>query len=74
MHIYAECEELGSTILSKIPTSGKYHIAKIAIWYYRGGSCSSVYRVLSINKKMGLGNPQQDENLMREHLPERQYC
>lgn len=30
-------------ILSKNPTSGKYHIAKIAIWYYRGGSCSSVY-------------------------------
>ena len=39
VYIYAECEELGSTILSKNPTSGKYHIAKIAIWYYRGGSC-----------------------------------
>ena len=21
-----------------------------------------------------MGNPQQDENLMREHLAERQYC
>ena len=42
MYIYAECEGLGSTILSKNPTSGKYHIAKIAIWYYRGGSCSGV--------------------------------
>ena len=42
MYIYAECEELGSTILSKNPTSGKYYIAKIAIWYYRGGSCSGV--------------------------------
>ena len=74
LYIYAECEELGSTILSKIPTSGKYHIAKIAIWYYRGGSCSSVYWDLGINRKMGLGNPQQDKNLMKEHLSERQYC
>ena len=64
----------GSTILSKIPMSGKYHIAKIAIWYYRGGSCSSVYWDLGINRKMGLGNPQQDENLMREYCDERQYC
>ena len=31
VYIYAECEELGSTILSKNPTSGKYHIAKMAI-------------------------------------------
>jgi len=23
---------------------------------------------------MGLGNPQQDKNLMKEHLSERQYC
>ena len=53
--IYAECEELGSTILSKIATSGKYHIVKIAIWYYRGGSCSSVYRFLGINRKNGFG-------------------
>ena len=74
LYIYAECEELGSTILSKNPTSGKYHIAKIAIWYYRGGSCSSVYWDLGINRKMGLGNLQQDENLMREYCDERQYC
>ena len=26
-----------------VSLSIKYHIAKIAIWYYRGGSCSSVY-------------------------------
>ena len=128
LYIYAECEELGSTILSKIPTSEKCRIAKIAIWYYRGGSCSraclkksfrelrvpvcgrfypneggvagygnrmrvkytakwglqiaemifqtrsSVYWDLGINRKMGLGNPQQDENLMREYCDERQYC
>ena len=55
MYIYAECEELGSTILSKNPTSGKYHIAKIAIWYYRGGSCSNVYSNLGINRKNGFG-------------------
>jgi len=55
LYIYAECEGLGSTILSKIPTSGKYHIAKIAIWYYRGGSCSNVYSNLGINRKNGFG-------------------
>ena len=55
MYIYAECEELGSTILSKNPTSGKYHIDKIAIWYYRGGSCSNVYSNLGINRKNGFG-------------------
>ena len=50
LYIYAECEELGSTILSKIPTSGKYHIAKIAIWYYRGGSCSGGIEKLMRNR------------------------
>ncbi len=55
LYIYAECEVLGSTILSKISTSGKCRIAKIAIWYYRGGSCSNVYSNLGINRKNGFG-------------------
>jgi len=44
----------------------------IALW--RANNKPPVELVVANLERMGLGNPQQDKNLMKEHLSERQYC